>query len=127
VVPGAEEAMRALKYEIAQHLVDPQSGMTLAEKVNQVGWEGMATQEVGRIGGAIVKFMQIKGEMEVADLFKREGHARLEGLEDVMNIINQNESNSELPRKDFPGTTNTPDQRRANQTMTTEEAGGQRH
>jgi hypothetical protein len=123
-VPGAEQAMQAFKYEVARHLIDPHSGITLADKVDQVGWEGMATQEVGRIGGAEVKAIMIAGELSIAQRYQQEGRAWIPEMDQIMKTITENESNSQLPRKDFPQVAQqqAPEQRRQ-EDLTTQQAG----
>lgn len=95
VVPGAEQAMTQFKYEVAKQL-------GLSDKIDQVGWEGMATQEVGRIGGAEVKAIMIAGEMSIAERFQTTGRAWIPEMDNIMQIILKTESNTQLPRKSFP-------------------------
>lgn len=63
VLSGAERAMEAFKEEIAEDL-------GLGDKVRSSGWTGLTTQEVGSIGGEMVKRIMVAGEIAVLERFK---------------------------------------------------------
>jgi hypothetical protein len=70
LVKGAEEAMEAFKYEIAQDL-------GLADKIDKDGtYKEMTTVEVGQIGGEMVRRIQAAGEFAIKQRFD-EGNGRL--------------------------------------------------
>lgn len=63
VLDGAERAMEAFRMEIAEDL-------GLLPKLEQGGWTNLTTQEVGSIGGEMVKRIMVAGEMAVVERFK---------------------------------------------------------
>lgn len=63
VLSGAERAMEAFKEEIAEDL-------GLGTKVRENGWTGLTTQEVGTIGGEMVKRIMVAGELAILERFK---------------------------------------------------------
>jgi hypothetical protein len=70
LVKGAEEAMEAFKYEIAQDL-------GLADKIDKDGtYKEMTTVEVGQIGGEMVRRIQAAGEFAIKQRYD-EGSPRL--------------------------------------------------
>lgn len=69
LLSGAEDAMQAFRMEIAQDL-------GLGEKINEYGWEGLTTKEVGSIGGEMVKRIMIAGELDILQRFQS-GQQRL--------------------------------------------------
>jgi len=70
LVKGAEKAMEAFKYEIAQDL-------GLANKIDADGtYKAMSTVEVGQIGGEMVRRIQAAGEWAIKQRFE-EGNKRL--------------------------------------------------
>lgn len=70
LVKGAEEAMEAFKYEIAQDL-------GLADKIDKDGtYKEMTTVEVGQIGGEMVRRIQAAGEFAIKQRYD-EGSSRL--------------------------------------------------
>lgn len=70
LVKGAEAAMEAFKFEIAQDL-------GLDKKIDQDGtYKQMTTVEVGQIGGEMVRRIQAAGEFAIKQRFD-EGHKRL--------------------------------------------------
>ena len=82
MVKGAEEAMEAFKFEIAQDL-------GLDGKIDIDGtYKGMSTVEVGQIGGEMVRRIQAAGEWAIKQRFD-EGLPRLipdEILPDPKNV-----------------------------------------
>lgn len=53
---GEEQERERIKYEIAEEL-----GLT--EKVKQCGWEGLTSEETGRIGGIMTRMNKENGRM----------------------------------------------------------------
>lgn len=62
VLSGAEKVMEAFKEEIAEDL-------GLGNKIRDNGWKGLTTQEVGSVGGEMVKRIIVAGEYTVLDRF----------------------------------------------------------
>jgi len=70
LVKGAERAMEAFKLEIAQDL-------GLAHKIDMDGtYKGMTTEEVGQIGGEMVRRIQAAGEYAIMQRHQQ-GYNRL--------------------------------------------------
>ena len=64
ILSGAERAMEAFKEEIA-------SDLGLGNKVKTGGWTVLTTQEVGTIGGEMVKRLMIAGELVVLSGYEK--------------------------------------------------------
>lgn len=70
LVKGAEQAMEAFKFEIAEDL-------GLAEKIDKDGsFKQMTTVEVGQIGGEMVRRIQAAGEYAIMQRYEA-GQSRL--------------------------------------------------
>lgn len=63
VVPGAEPAIDALKYEIATNL-------GIQETIDKYGWTGLTTLDAGNIGGAIQQIINELGQKELIRYYK---------------------------------------------------------
>lgn len=69
LVKGAEKAMDAFKMEIAEDL-------GLADKIKDGTFKKLTTEEVGKIGGEIVRRMQAAGEYAIKQRYDA-GESRL--------------------------------------------------
>ncbi len=60
LLPSAERALDHLKYEVAEDL-------GLDDAIEERGWGGMTTRDVGKIGGTMVKRLIRKAEQNLSD------------------------------------------------------------
>jgi len=86
LVKGAEKAMEAFKLEIARDL-----GYDVDLENNEDFYRKLTTEQVGQIGGEMVRRIQAAGEKAIMDRFKS-GAERLmpdvPGIQDIRNVTN---------------------------------------
>ena len=63
IVPGAEPAIDALKYEIAKNL-------GLQDTIDKYGWTRLTTIDAGNVGGAIQQIINELGQREMIRYYK---------------------------------------------------------
>jgi hypothetical protein len=74
--------MEAFKHEVAEEL-------GLAEKLDEIGWSGMSTIEVGTIGGEMVRRVMIAGEIAILDRYMNGERPLLPRLADAKQLRSQ--------------------------------------
>jgi hypothetical protein len=63
IVPGAEPAIDALKYEIAKNL-------GLQDTIDKYGWTRLTTIDAGNVGGAIQQIINELGQRQLIQYYK---------------------------------------------------------
>lgn len=86
LVKGAEPAMQAFRMEIAKDL-----GFGDVLENDEHGFRKMTTEQVGQIGGEMVRRIQAAGEMAIMDRYNKGANKLmpdLPGVEQVRDVTN---------------------------------------